>query len=71
MAGARPGQARLFPTESLRPLFVLSQVGLALYMFCVGLEFHIDSSRSKDGAQSRYPSPGSPCRASLAARWPC
>jgi Kef-type K+ transport system membrane component KefB len=35
-------QARLFPTETLRPLFILSQVGLALYMFCVGLEFHID-----------------------------
>ena len=35
-------QASLFPAETLRPLFVLSQVGLALYMFCVGLEFHID-----------------------------
>src|SRR6478672_6335752 len=35
-----PGlQARAFPPESLRILYVVSQVGLVLYMFCVGLEF--------------------------------
>lgn len=31
--------AALFPTTGLRPLYVLSQIGLALYMFTVGLEF--------------------------------
>jgi len=35
-----PGlQAQLFPAPTLRILFVVSQVGLVLYMFCVGLEF--------------------------------
>jgi Kef-type K+ transport system membrane component KefB len=35
-------QGRLFPPASLHALFVLSQLGLVLYMFCVGLEFHVD-----------------------------
>jgi Kef-type K+ transport system membrane component KefB len=35
-------QARLFAPASLHTLFVLSQVGLVLYMFCVGLEFRMD-----------------------------
>jgi Kef-type K+ transport system membrane component KefB len=35
-------QGRLFPPASLHTLFVLSQVGLVLYMFCVGLEFRVD-----------------------------
>jgi Kef-type K+ transport system membrane component KefB len=40
---AAPGvQARLFPPESKHTLFVLSQIGLVLYMFCVGLEFRMD-----------------------------
>ena len=30
----------LFPADSLRPLYVCSQIGLVLYMFTVGLEFH-------------------------------
>jgi Kef-type K+ transport system membrane component KefB len=35
-----PGlQTRLFPAPSLHALFVVSQVGVVLYMFCVGLEF--------------------------------
>jgi len=33
---------RLFPPASLPTLFALSQVGLVLYMFCVGLEFRVD-----------------------------
>jgi len=38
-----PGlHARLFPTASLHTLYVLSQIGLVLYMFCVGLEFRLD-----------------------------
>src|SRR5436305_10736422 len=35
-------QARLFPAPSLHALYVLSQVGLVLYMFSVGLEFRLD-----------------------------
>ncbi len=35
-------QSQLFPQESLRVLFVISQLGLVLYMFCVGLEFRPD-----------------------------
>ncbi|MFN7137704.1 MAG: cation:proton antiporter [Limisphaerales bacterium] len=34
--------ARLFPAESMRVLFPVSQLGLALYMFVVGLEFRMD-----------------------------
>jgi Kef-type K+ transport system membrane component KefB len=33
---------KLFPADSLHAVYVLSQVGLALYMFCVGVEFHMD-----------------------------
>ncbi len=35
-------QARIFPPDTVRVLFVVSQLGLALYMFCVGLEFRPD-----------------------------
>ncbi len=35
-------QAQLFPQPSLHILYVVSQLGLALYMFCVGLEFRAD-----------------------------
>jgi Kef-type K+ transport system membrane component KefB len=31
--------AQLFPKESMKVLFPVSQLGLALYMFIVGLEF--------------------------------
>ncbi len=34
--------ALLFPAESLRTIYLVSQVGLALYMFCVGLEFRVE-----------------------------
>ena len=34
--------AWLFPQESMATLYVVSQLGLVLYMFCVGLEFRID-----------------------------
>ena len=37
----------LFPAESMRVLYPLAQVGLALYMFCVGLEFSIDMVRQR------------------------
>jgi Kef-type K+ transport system membrane component KefB len=38
-----PGvNAWLFPEESMPALYVMSQLGLMLYMFCVGLEFRID-----------------------------
>ena len=34
--------ARLFPAESMKILFPISQLGLALYMFVVGLEFRME-----------------------------
>ncbi len=34
--------ARLFPAVSLHAIYVISQVGVALYMFCVGLELRVD-----------------------------
>jgi Kef-type K+ transport system membrane component KefB len=34
-------QDRLFPRASMSILYVVSQVGLVLYMFCVGMEFRI------------------------------
>ncbi len=34
--------AKLFPKESMKVLFPVSQLGLAAYMFVVGLEFRID-----------------------------
>ena len=38
-----PGlQARLFPPESRHALFIVSQIGLVLYMFSVGLEFRAE-----------------------------
>ena len=38
-------EARLFPRESMPVLYVASQLGLVLYMFCVGLEFRLDLVR--------------------------
>lgn len=35
-------QAQLFPPQHFRILFVVSQLGLVLFMFCVGLEFRPD-----------------------------
>jgi len=37
----------LFPKESMKVLFPISQLGLALYMFVVGLEFRMDIVRAK------------------------
>lgn len=38
-----PGaQSWLFPAATMPVLFVVSQLGLVLYMFCVGLEFRVD-----------------------------
>ncbi len=34
--------AKLFPPETLKVLFPISQLGLATYMFVVGLEFRVD-----------------------------
>ena len=34
-------KGRLFPEESMPVLYVVSQVGLVLYMFCVGMDFRI------------------------------
>ena len=43
-----PGaQAYLFPKESMPILYAVSQVGLALYMFLVGLEFQVELIRRR------------------------
>jgi Kef-type K+ transport system membrane component KefB len=39
---APDAQATLFPQDTRKILFVVSQIGLVLYMFCVGLEFRSD-----------------------------
>lgn len=36
------GFARVFPADSMRVIFPVSQLALAAYMFVVGLEFHLD-----------------------------
>lgn len=41
--------ALLFPRESMKVLFPVSQLGLAIYMFVVGLEFRGDLIRSRFG----------------------
>lgn len=41
--------AQLFPRDSMKVLFPVSQLGLALYMFIVGLEFRMDIVRSRFG----------------------
>lgn len=38
---------RLFPAESMKTLFPASQLGLAAYMFVVGLEFRVDIVRRR------------------------
>ena len=39
--------AQLFPPESMKVLFPVSQLGLAAYMFVVGLEFRMDIVRNR------------------------
>ena len=39
--------AKLFPPETLKVLFPVSQLGLAAYMFVVGLEFRVDIVRQR------------------------
>lgn len=41
---------RLFPAESMKVLFPISQLGLAAYMFVVGLEFRVDIVRQRFGS---------------------
>lgn len=40
----------LFPKDSMKVLFPVSQLGLALYMFIVGLEFRVDIVRKRFGS---------------------
>jgi K+:H+ antiporter len=40
-------QARLFPAASMGVIYAVSQVGLALYMFLVGLEYDVDLIRMR------------------------
>jgi len=39
--------ATLFPPDSMKVLFTISQFGLAAYMFVVGLEFRVDIVRRR------------------------
>lgn len=39
--------AKLFPKDSMKVLFPISQLGLAAYMFVVGLEFRVDIVQKK------------------------
>src|SRR2546422_801330 len=39
--------ARLFPPDSMKVLFPVSQLGLAAYMFVVGMEFRMDIVRRR------------------------
>ncbi|MBL9210329.1 MAG: cation:proton antiporter [Opitutaceae bacterium] len=41
---------RLFPPDTLRVLFPVSQLGLAAYMFVVGMEFRMDIVRERLGS---------------------
>lgn len=42
--------AKLFPEDAMKVLFPVSQLGLAMYMFVVGLEFRMDIVRKKLGS---------------------
>lgn len=42
--------AMLFPAESMKVLFPVSQLGLAAYMFVVGMEFRMDIVQKKFGS---------------------
>ncbi len=44
---APSASAYLFPRESMPILFAVAQVGLVLYMFCVGLEFDLTLIRAR------------------------
>ena len=39
--------AALFPTASMTIIFAVAQVGIALYMFLVGVEFRLDLIRPR------------------------
>ncbi len=43
-------QQTLFPEASMNVVFVLSQLGLALYMFLVGIDFRVDLVRHRVGS---------------------
>ncbi|QOV89190.1 cation:proton antiporter domain-containing protein [Humisphaera borealis] len=46
-----PGASKvLFPPDSMKVLFPVSQLGLALYMFVVGMEFRVDIVRKRMGS---------------------
>ena len=48
LGAAFPGaQAWLFPEDARRVIYVVAQLGLALYMFLVGVEFRVDLFRAK------------------------
>ena len=42
--------AKIFPADSMRVIFPVAQLGLATYMFIVGLEFRVDILRRQAGS---------------------
>lgn len=45
----------LFPKESMKVLFPVSQIGLVLCMFIVGLEFRVDIVKKRFGSSVAVP----------------
>jgi hypothetical protein len=59
-----PGwHATLFPKPSMTILFAVAQLGLAMYMFLVGVEFRADLIRPRvsTGSAADSPGPWEPC----------
>ena len=51
-------QAQLFLSNSFGILQMILQIGICLYIFCVGLEFRLDLVRTKAGAAFAISSSG-------------
>jgi len=51
-------QAQLFLSDSFGILQIISQIGICLYMFCVGLEFRVDLVRTRASAAFAISSSG-------------
>ena len=54
-------QAYLFPKQAMAILYAVSQVGLVLYMFLVGLEFNVALLRSSCCGRCRTARPATRC----------
>ncbi len=63
--------AALFPPESLGYLSALSQIGLVLFMFLVGLELEGKLLRNQGRLPSSPATPALPCPSSWGPCWRC